>query len=114
MRAYLTGSQLKTGAIAVNETRGCEIWEDGTCICDGPSVDTGSGETASGDALSGEGVLDTGVTPSGLGSGLIEVYAESDDTPSDMDDGISVSLAYLDLLIRRANTSHCRSCTCNI
>ena len=41
------------------------------------------------------------------------VTAEPDDTPSDMDDSISVSLQYLDLLIRRSNSTHCRSCTCN-
>ena len=42
----------------------------------------------------------------------IAVSAEPDDGPSDMDDSISVSVAYLDLLIRRSNSAHCRTCSC--
>ena len=43
---------------------------------------------------------------------VVEVSAVPDDTPSDMDDSISVSIAYLDLLIRRSQSVHCRTCTC--
>lgn len=42
----------------------------------------------------------------------VDVSSEPDDTPSEMDDSISVSYAYLDLLIQRANSSHCRTCSC--
>ncbi len=52
-------------------------------------------------------------TPSDTDTPSIAVVAEPDDTPSDMDDGISISLDYLDLLIRRANSTHCRTCTCH-
>lgn len=42
----------------------------------------------------------------------VMVSAEPDDTPSDMDESISVSYAYLDLLVARANSMHCRTCRC--
>lgn len=43
---------------------------------------------------------------------LVDVVSEPDDTPSDMDDGISISYGYLDLLLSRANSAHCRTCRC--
>ncbi len=43
----------------------------------------------------------------------IVVMAEPDDTPCDMDDSVSVSYRYLDLLVSRANSTHCATCTCH-
>lgn len=45
------------------------------------------------------------------------VYAEPDDTPSDMDDSVSLSTQYLDhLLIKayRKTKIHCSTCSCDL
>lgn len=47
----------------------------------------------------------------------IAVQAEPDDTPSDMDDSVSLSTQYLDhLLIKayRKTKIHCSTCSCDL